>query len=74
METISEMLGTWRKVDEYKSLLPFKHKAFINWKAPMHPRIKINTDGTTRGNLGPAGVSCILHDNHGRWNIGANAI
>ncbi|XP_057816194.2 uncharacterized protein LOC131029647 [Cryptomeria japonica] len=36
------------------------------WSAPKRGWVKLNFDGASRGNPGPAGIGCCLHDEGGR--------
>ncbi|XP_057827577.2 uncharacterized protein LOC131038968 [Cryptomeria japonica] len=36
------------------------------WRAPKRAWFKLNFDGASRGNLGPAGIRCCLHDEGAR--------
>lgn len=41
-EVFGETLEAWKKLDELKFPSPVKLEALIGWKAPTHPKIKIN--------------------------------
>lgn len=48
---ISEMLETWGKVEEMNSPPPYIYEVLISWKASVHPKIKINTNGAVAETL-----------------------
>lgn len=42
----------------------------IRWERPYHGWLKLNTDGSSLGNLGIAGGDDVVRDEHGNWVIG----
>lgn len=42
----------------------------IRWERPNKGWVKLNTDGSSSGNLGPAGCGGILRDKNGDWLLG----
>jgi ribonuclease HI len=38
-----------------------------SWTPPPLGWTKLNFDGASRGNPGPAGIGCIIHDDSGKW-------
>lgn len=43
----------------------------IHWVSPTPHRVKVNVDGTSRGNPGSAGCGCVIRSHEGVWLIGA---
>ncbi|XP_061344134.1 uncharacterized protein LOC133290088 [Gastrolobium bilobum] len=39
----------------------------ISWQFPIEGYVKLNTDGTARGNPGPAACGGVIRDSSGRW-------
>ena len=44
-----------------------KSVALIQWKAPLDDWVKLNIDGASRGNPGPAGCGGVVRDSAGTW-------
>ena len=42
----------------------------IQWKRPSHGWVKLNTDGSSLGNPGPAGGGGVIRDEEGAWIVG----
>ena len=42
-------------------------RARCRWEPPPCGWFKLNFDGAARGNLGVAGISCIINDDTGKW-------
>lgn len=68
---LKEAIGAREKVERLQNRLPFKHDILVGWKHLDYPKIKINTDGTTKGNPKLASAGCVLQDAQGKWIIGA---
>lgn len=47
-----------------------KKEVFISWNVPPGGWMKLNTNGSSKGNLGQAGYSGIVYDESKTW-IGA---
>ena len=45
----------------------------IHWKAPPHPYLKLNTDGSALDNPGLARAGGVLRDHQGQWISGFSA-
>lgn len=41
------------------------HPISVVWRFPIRPAVKINVDGSARGNPGPSGAGVVLRDSHG---------
>ena len=54
----------------HKSLKPNWKSLFISWKPPPLGFFKLNTDGSTKGNLGMVGASGLIRDHKGNWISG----
>lgn len=42
----------------------------IQWEKPVHGWVKLNTDGSSLGNLGLAGEGRDIWDSEGAWIVG----
>lgn len=40
-------------------------RALVNWSPPSNGFVKINSDGSSRGNLGKSGIDACIRDYHG---------
>ncbi|KAK4737233.1 hypothetical protein R3W88_000930 [Solanum pinnatisectum] len=50
------------KLKEYK---PKIHHHYVQWKKPGRNKVKCNTDGAARGNLGASSISFVVRDEEG---------
>ncbi|PKI61873.1 hypothetical protein CRG98_017771 [Punica granatum] len=46
---------------------PAREWKWIKWLYPPSSWVKLNTDGTSRGNPGAAGAGGLIRDDNGRW-------
>lgn len=44
-----------------------KHQTLISWQFPKAPFVKINVDGSARGNPGDSAAWGVIRDSNGRW-------
>lgn len=46
-------------------------KDLVSWTRPIHPNVKLNTDGAAKGNLGLAEMGYVIRDSAKRCLVGA---
>lgn len=50
--------------------LKLKHEMFISWQRPVAPFVKINVDGSARGNSGLSVAVGLIRDAEAKWICG----
>lgn len=63
--TTREVLEVWYKQPTVKS-----NASLIHWSPTPQSKVKVNTDGASRGNPGIAGAGGVIRDANGKWLVG----
>ncbi|KAK9291995.1 hypothetical protein L1049_019947 [Liquidambar formosana] len=60
----------WEDAQKTECVSPCKHLSFIAWSFPSAGWVKLNTDGSSRGNPGKAAGGGLIRDDAGCWLVG----
>lgn len=66
---VNRVVKFWSSINHH-STNPTRTPHLLSWTPLPLNWIKINTDGSIMGNLGPAGCGGLLRDSQGQWIIG----
>ncbi|CAA7020915.1 unnamed protein product [Microthlaspi erraticum] len=60
---------TIQAIEKHKTLSaePAREERMIGWNPPVSGWFKLNTDGASRGNPGPAAAGGVIRNHHGEW-------
>lgn len=67
----SKQLGSWKNIGREAIGFSQGREVLIWWTEPLPHCIKINVNGTAKGNPKQVVAGCVLRNHNGKWIIGA---